>query len=106
MTTSFNIIIQQLSCNKYHVDCLFSSLKKVISQTFILFTSQRFYFLSIQLYQKHKLTQPEKLKKFSLIFLTNVILPTTIFMSSVSVLIFQKFNKDMSCYSLWRTLCL
>jgi len=69
MTTQFNIIIQQLSCNNYNADCLFSNLKHVNSQTFILFTSQRFYFLSIQLYQKHKRTPPEKLKKFSLIFL-------------------------------------
>jgi len=104
MATQFYIIIQQSTCSKYNAECLFSTLKKVLSQTFILFTFQRFYLLSIQLYQKHKFTLPEKLKKFSLICLTNVILLTTKFMSSL--LILQKFNNDMRCYSLWQTLCL
>jgi len=47
MATQFYIIIQQSTSSKYNAECLFSNLKKVIPQTFILFPSQRFYLLSI-----------------------------------------------------------
>jgi len=50
MTTQLNITIQQLSRNKYNAYSIFSNLKNVTSQSFILFTSQRFYFPPIQLY--------------------------------------------------------